>query len=134
MDRLNYSVVWTEYSARHYVKNFQKKYKSNWERTVPLISQERMLIEKTLELNVADLIQETSDHNYKIVKLDFNIYGMRTSPKASGNRCILFVDTRKQEVQILLVYHKGDVRGGNETIWWKNEITEAYPEVVRLFR
>ena len=52
---------------------------------------------------------------YKLIKLDFAVEGTRISPKASSNRCILFVDEDMRVVKILLVYSKNDISPPNET-------------------
>ena len=33
MDQRKYKVVFEEFTKRHFVKNFEKKYKSQWDRT-----------------------------------------------------------------------------------------------------
>lgn len=65
----------------------------------------------------ADLISVAD--NYRLVKLDFAIFGLKISPKASGNRHILFLDDNIGVVKILLIYSKNDIPAQNETQEWK---------------
>ena len=82
-----------------------------------------------------DLMLERSSTN-KIVQINEDITIYKTefkimpneSSKSSGNRCIVAQDTEKQEIRILLIYHKSDVKGNNETQWWKRIIKENYKE------
>jgi len=48
------------------------------------------------------------------------------SVKSSVNRCILSHNTVKNEIRMLLIYHKNDIGGSNETQWWKKMITNNY--------
>ena len=70
-------------------------------------------IDNMLQYNRADLISTSGC--YKLVELDFAIEGTRMSPKASGNRCILFVDEDTRTVRTLLVYSKNEISPPNET-------------------
>lgn len=79
----------------------------------------------------ADLISATD--NYRLVKLDFAIFGLKISPKASGNRCILFLDDNMWVVKILLIYSKNDIPAQNETQEWKNIIKTQYPNIGDIF-
>jgi hypothetical protein len=88
-------------------------------------------IDNMLRYNRADLIS-VSDC-FKLVKLDFAVEGTQMSPKASGNRCILFVDEDTRAVKILLVYSKNEISPPNETQKWKNIIKDEYGEIARIF-
>jgi hypothetical protein len=88
-------------------------------------------IDNMLKYNRADLIAETNE--LQLVKLDFAVEGTHMSPKASGNRCILFVDNAIRLVRILLVYSKDEISEPNETQKWKAIIKKEYKEIGRLF-
>ena len=79
----------------------------------------------------ADLISIAD--NYRLVKLDFAIFGLKISPKSSGNRCILLLDDDMRTVKVLLVYSKNDISTHNETQEWKNIIRNQYPSVGEIF-
>ena len=65
-------------------------------------------------------------------KTEFKISGTQESRHGSGNRCIVAKHKDTNKVCVLLVYHKNDLGGGNETANWKNVIKENYPEYGNL--
>ena len=81
--------------------------------------------------NRADLISISGE--YQLVKLDFAIEATHTSPKSSGNRCILFIDNSTRLVRVLLVYSKNEISEPNETQKWKNVIKDEYDDVAEIF-
>ena len=136
MDQSKYNVSFSEYSEGHFRKSFRKKYKSKWSPTEKAIITVCERIDNMLLTSRADLIQ--SMDNYKLVKLDFAVVDTRVSPKSTGYRCILFVDSgesnsRKRTVDILLVYSKDDIIGPNETVWWKELIKGQFVEIYKTF-
>ena len=131
MGQFNYRVQFEPFAERHYIYKFHKAYKDKWlatERTIIAVCEH---IDNMLLYNRADLISISGC--YKLVKLDFAVDGTRMSPKASGNRCILFVDEDMRAVKILLVYSKNDISLPNETQKWKNIIKCEYAEIAELF-
>jgi hypothetical protein len=132
MEQFNYRVEFEPFTERHYIKNFRKEYKEEkWlatERTITAVC-ERM--DNMLLYNRADLISIADC--YKLVKLDFAVEGTCMSPKASGNRCILFINEDIRAVKILLVYSKNDISPPNETQKWKSIIKGEYKEIGKLF-
>jgi len=132
MDRLNYDVEFESFTERHYIKKFRKQYKDKWCLTELAIIAVCERIDKMLQYNRADLIYEVEE--YQLVKLDFAIDGTQTSPKKSGNRCILFVDNGASRlVKVLLVYSKNDISEPNETQKWKTIIKSEYKEIAEIF-
>lgn len=81
--------------------------------------------------NRADLISAADSH--RLAKLDFAIFGLKVSPKSSGNRCILLLDDDMSIVRILLVYSKNDIPAHNETQAWKSIIKVHYPNIGDIF-
>jgi len=131
MEQSNYRVSFEPFTERHYVNKFQKAYRDKWfatERTIIAVCER---IDNMLQYNRADLISISGC--YKLVKLDFAVEGTHISPKASGNRCILFIDEDTREVKILLVYSKNEISPPNETQKWKNIIRDNYGEIAILF-
>jgi hypothetical protein len=131
MEQFNYRVKFEPFTEKHYIKKFKKDYKDNWlftERTIIAVCER---IDNMLQYNRADLISTSAC--YKLVKLDFAVEGTRMSPKASGNRCILFVDEDTRLVKVLLVYSKNDISSPNETQKWKALIKDEYEEIAELF-
>ncbi|MDR0822810.1 MAG: hypothetical protein LBN20_03400 [Endomicrobium sp.] len=127
----NYNVVLEQYTQRHFIKTFIKKYKSAWDRTLKDIIAVCERIDTMLLYKRADLIKTSA--SYKLVKLDFAVEGTRISPKSSGNRCILCIDENIRQVRILLVYSKADIAAREETSWWKKEVFERYDDINKIF-
>lgn len=130
LESLNYSCSWHDYAERHYAKVFSKKYKASWLQTRDTIDEVCKRIDSMLAYARADLI--ATHKQYKIVKLDFAVAGTKISAKASGNRCILFVDEAVRHVEILLAYSKNDIGPPNETAKWQLLIKKQYPEIMKL--
>jgi hypothetical protein len=133
MEQFNYRVQFEPYTERHYINKFHKAYKDKWlatERTIIAVCER---IDNMLQYNRADLISTSGCYKYKLIKLDFAVEGTRISPKASGNRCILFVDEDTRFVKILLVYSKNEISSLNETHKWKSIIKDEYVEIGKLF-
>ena len=127
-----YEVVCEEFTERHYIKKFKKKYKSRWNDTLDYILRMCRRIDQTILSSLASEISRNGQ--IRLIKMRFGIYGLNISPKASGNRCILVVDDEKRLVRVLLVYSKGDLRSGNETAEWKNVVKEQFPEIGEIFK
>lgn len=102
MDQHKYKVVFEDFTKRHFIKNFEKKCKPQWDKTQDDIIFVCEHIENMLLTKRADLISAAD--NYRLVKLDFAIFGLKISPKPSGNRCILLLDDNIRIVKVLLVY------------------------------
>ena len=119
-----YSIKIEAFAQSHYLKKISKKYKASFD--APWRAFELMLskFDLMLERSNTKIIVRISE-NVSICKTEFKIMP-NESTKSSGNRCIVSQDIEKQEIKILLVYHKGDVQGNNETAWWKKIIKENY--------
>ena len=133
MDQCKYNVVFEPFSERHFIKSFAKKYKSSWVKTREYIEFMCGRIDNMLNTQHADLISVSVDGNYKLVKLDFAIFGIKVSPKKSGNRCILCVDNKLNFVRVLLVYAKTDLSAKNETQEWKRLIKNEFEDIKEIF-
>jgi hypothetical protein len=122
-----YQVVFEQYAETHYVKDFEKKYKTNWAVTRQSIesSLERIFnLEGTSHL---DFIYKTTKETL-VFKFDFKVAKTDVSAKTSGNRCMVEVYNQKMEVRVLLVYSKGhiDRSDGQETMWWRGHVENAF--------
>ena len=127
----NYSVQIEAFAERHFIKSFEKKYKSKWDLTLISITEGLARIDNLLKTNRAETITDAGD--IKIIKTKFRVAGMQESAKTSGNRCIVVWCISKQLVSILLVYGKTDLSGKNETAEWKALVKENYKEYSHLF-
>jgi hypothetical protein len=123
----NYKVVIEPYSERHYIKSFQKKYKTHWDVTWRGLLEELKRFDAILkETEIADEI--VVNGQVVIWKIDFRVHGTKFSRKKSGNRMIVAVHADTQTICVLLVFHKNDISSHNETATWKKMIREEYVE------
>lgn len=127
---IDYTVVFTEFVERHYIKNFKKKYKNAWNSTLTALRLEFGNFDLLFQKNIAEKIVVTP--GIDICKTEFKIAGTNVSRRASGNRCIVAVNKEINTVFVLLVYHKNDIGGGNETAAWQKIIRDNYPEYTDL--
>ena len=68
-------------------------------------------------------------HNgdYWLAKYDFRVAGTKTSRKDAGNRCIVFIDNKKEELEILIIYHKDDIpKSPKETEYILNIVKKEF--------
>ena len=121
-----YTVTFATFAERHFVKKFQKKYKRAWDITKEALARQYQSIDVLLDRSIAEVI--AYNETVKICKTEFTVAGTNQSRKASGNRCIVAVHTDTSNVVVLLVYHKNDLPGGNETANWKKMIKNNYAE------
>ena len=122
----NFSVQIGAFAGRHFIKSFEKKYKTKWDFTLQYIIEELARIDNLLLTSRAEIITDAG--NIKIIKTKFRVVDTKESVKTSGNRCIVAWDTSKQTVSILLVYGKTDLSGKHETTTWKALIKDNYKE------
>jgi len=127
----NYAVTIEPFADRHYIRTFAKKYKKAWDFTLSALVREFQSFDVILEKTIAE---EITDRNADVVicKTEFKISGTQESRHGSGNRCIVAKHKNTNKVCVLLVYHKNDLGGGNETANWKNVIKKNYPEYGNL--
>lgn len=126
-----FSVTYTNYSKRHYLKDFQKKYKGKqWDYTEKSIIQDLSRLRMENNSTQASMqIDELKYDNHKyLAKYDFKIALTNESTKSSGDRCVLYIDDANDIIQILLIYNKTHLpKNKDETKWIMDEI-EVYLE------
>jgi hypothetical protein len=124
----SYLVSYGECADRHYIKNFKKKYKHQWDITNDAITALCARIDNLLGTATCDTIKCVDTK--VLAKLDFAVAGTKESPKNSGCRAILVVDQEARTVEVLLVYHKHDIEHINkqETLAWRSLLSDLYPE------
>lgn len=65
-----------------------------------------------------------------LFKYDFTVAQSGVSPKASGNRCIVFLDTETHAQTILMLYGKTDLpKNQGETTWIVKTVAAEYKEL-----
>lgn len=127
----NYAVIVKKYAERHFISKFKKKYKGAWDVTWNAIHEEFRRIDTLIgETNIAETI--TDQAGIKICKTEFRVHGTQESRHGSGNRCIVAVHKNTCVINVLIVYHKNDLGGNNETASWKNLVKENYPEYLNI--
>lgn len=130
-----FRVVFEGFSETHYIKNFKKKYKNNWNITRRAIVAQLNNVETLVGTGrIQGPIKESQDKQYAIYKLYFAVAGNKESPKGSGNRVILLVDKPNRTVRILLVYGKNEVGPPNETAKWWGLIGDNYKDLMILLK
>lgn len=128
---MKYEVIFEAFTQRHFIKTFAKKYKNAWDSTYKALVLEFSLFDFLFQKQIAEVIIDSE--KVKICKTEFKIVGTKYSRHGSGNRCIVALYKNIPKVAVLLVYHKNDLKHGNETAEWKKIIKENYPEYKNLF-
>lgn len=130
-----YRVIFEEYAGRHYIKDFEKKYKGAWLTTRKALVSEFRNVDMLINSGRTDPpVHKTSDNTERIVKHKFVIAGLKESRKTSGRRIIAYVNDTERVVRILLVYQKdhADKKSG-ETAWWQRTIRDEYKDLLKNF-
>ena len=125
-----YSVSTEQYAERHFIKTFEKKYHQAWEITREALTRELQSFDVLLQTTIAEVIAFKEE--IRISKIEFSVAGTNQSRHGSGNRAIVAVHDDCGVIKVLLVYHKSYLRGGNETVQWKQIIKDNYPEYRQL--
>lgn len=123
---VEYVAILESFAERHFVKDFERKYKNAWEITWRGIVEEFKNFEVLLLRSNATTITHT-EHE-RLCKVEFRVHNTKESRRTSGNRYIVVLNDTDRTAHILLVYCKTDVRGNRETDWWKAEIRNNYPQ------
>lgn len=128
-------VVFAQYAERHFLKDFEKRYRGRqWQVTLESILADIGRVKK--RDNVLQQTQQVDELWHKgdkwIFKYDFAVAQTRKSAKASGNRCVVFMDAKKNEAQILLIYAKDNVpKKMGEQKWIEGIVREEFGECYR---
>jgi len=106
------TVKFDVYAERHFLKRFKKDYKGKqWEIT------EDSIVEDLSRIKMVDSDLQHSQQvdelwfkdNCWIFKYDFRVAKTKEYTKASGNRCICYIDNGNNKMLILMIYGKGDL-------------------------
>lgn len=107
-DSEDYRIYFTDYAQRHYIKRFAKDYKGKrWTVTQDSIFQDLKRVRSIQTTQQVDELKHGED--CKLFKYDFAIAQSNVSPKASGNRCVIFLDSERHRQDVLMVYRKDDI-------------------------
>ena len=130
-----FSVIFTQYAQRHYLNEFKKKYKGKiWDYTEESIIQD--ISRLRIKNNTTQESNQIDEYKYKegewLAKYDFKIAGTKMSSKASGNRCILYINDEKDIVEILMIYAKTNLpKNKDETKFIMDELSKNYDNKVK---
>jgi len=121
-----FSVTFTNFSERHYLKDFKKNYKGKqWDFTEQSIKQDLMRLR--MENNTTQFSSQIDELKYNdgeyLAKYDFKIALTNESPKTSGNRCVLYIDNSRNIINILMIYGKTNLpKNKDETKFIMDEL------------
>ncbi|RKZ43725.1 MAG: hypothetical protein DRR16_27770 [Candidatus Parabeggiatoa sp. nov. 3] len=125
---IDFQVSFSDFSEKHYKKRFQKKYTKEWAITEKAIIESLKRVYRLKDTDRLDCIKFCEP--YGLFKFDFAVAGTQKSPKKSGNRIILFLDNEKENIDVLLIYHKDDLeKRRSETEAWKYLIKNNFPTI-----
>ena len=134
-----FSVIFTDYSKRHYLKDFEKKYKGKqWDYTKKSIIQD--LSRLKVENNTTQLSTQIDELKYDdqeyLAKYDFKVALTNESTKSSGNRCILYINNKTSIIKVLMIYNKSNLpKNKDETKFIMDEINNNFEaEIKRLIK
>ncbi len=105
-------VGFSEYAKRHFLRRFEKDYRGRrWEVTVNSILQDLSRIRfPGKNLQRTQRVDELWHFgNSWIFKYDFKVAQTVVSAKASGNRCVVFLNSKINKAEILMIYGKIDL-------------------------
>lgn len=127
-DEDDYRVVFSDYANSHFIKRFSKNYKGKrWLLTQDSIFQELKRVHAMQQSQQVDELKH--GEGCKLFKYDFAVAQSNISPKASGNRCIVFLDTEKHLETVMLLYGKGDLpKKQSETQFVLSTVQNQFPE------
>ena len=132
-----FSVTYSKYAESHYLKSFTKDYKGKqWEKTDLSIKFD--LARLRLPNNTTQRSQQVDELKHKgqywLFKYDFRVAGTNLSTKASGNRCVCFIDNSSNKLEILLIYAKTHLpKNKPETMFIYDVLKDEYPSYFKLF-
>ena len=122
------------YAERHFLKRFKKEYKGKqWEVTQDSIEQDlsRIKMDKS-DLQKSQQVDELWYNNgCWIFKYDFRVAKTNESTKSSGNRCIVFLNSKDNLIQILVIFGKNDLpKNAGEQAYIKKTLTEEFSDIM----
>lgn len=125
----DYRVVFSPYAERHFIKRFAKDYRGKqWIVTKDSIFQDLKRIYALTSSQQVDELKRGTD--CVLFKYDFAVAQTRISPKASGNRCIVFLDVKRQLEIVLILYGKTDLpKDTSETQFVLKTVQAEFPEL-----
>lgn len=128
-DQEDYRIFFTDYAQRYYIKRFAKDYRGKrWTVTCDSMFQD---LKRVHSMQMSQQVDELKyGEDCKLFKYDFAIAQSGISPKASGNRCIVFLDSNRHRQDVLMVYGKKDLpKNMQETQFVYKTIQDQFHEL-----
>ena len=128
-DNDDYRIFFTDHAKRYFIKRFEKNYRGKrWIVTMDSIFQD---LKRIHSMQMTQQVDELGHgDNCKLIKYDFTIAQSGVSAKASGNRCVVFLDTKKHRQDVLMMYSKGDLlKNVGETMFIRQMVQEQFPDL-----
>jgi len=135
-DKNLFIVEFSDYAKHHYLKRFEKDYKGKqWDITKESILQD-MARMKISDLQKTQQVDELwYKYGYWIFKYDFRVAQTKDSTKASGNRCVAFLDNAANRIEILLIFSKGDLpKNIGEQAFIEQTLSKNFEDILSLVR
>lgn len=126
---VDYRVIFSDYSKKHFIKAFSKKYPGKqWQATEESIFDS---LRRVHAIQKSDKVGELKTGNGCILfKYAFAVAKTNVSAKASGNRCVIFLDTEVLQQTVLIVYAKTDLpKNQGETQFIMQTIQSEFSEL-----
>ena len=127
-----YEVVINTSAEKRYIKKLKKRHKNAWSITQKALISVIERFEASILTSRVEVLNAVEDH--RLVKVYFTIAGSRKSAKASGHRCIVYLDEEAHKAQILLVYSKNEIGSPNETAKVRQQIKVDHPQIAKWLR
>lgn len=137
-DDTPFGVEYSTYAKRHYLRQLQKDNPGRqWDITEDGIFEDLSRITYTdQDLQQTQQVDELwHKDGYWIFKYDFRIAGKKESAKNSGNRCIIFLDSSKKYIEILMIFHhKYLPKNTKEAQYIENVLTNHFEQYINKCR
>lgn len=128
----DFRVLFSEYANGHFIKRFTKDYKGKrWVITKDSIFEDLKRIHAKQDSQQVDELKKGK--NVVLFKYDFAVAQTNVSSKASGNRCVCFLDLKSSLVTVLIVYGKGDIpKNKHETAYIYDTVSSEFADFWNL--
>jgi hypothetical protein len=125
----DFRVLFSDYANRHFIKRFTKDYKGKqWVVTKDSTFEDLKRIHAKQKSQQVDELKKGKD--VILFKYDFAVAQTNISSKASGNRCVCFLDIKTLLITVMVVYSKGDLpKNKHETAYILETVRDNFPEL-----
>jgi len=127
-----YLVHIAPYAQRHFIKRFAKDYPGKrWKVTLDSIREDLKRVRALAHTGQVDELRHQGP--YWLFKYDFAVALSKQSPKASGNRGMVFLDSTTHVLTVLVLYGKGDLpKNRGETEYLNQVMRHEFDDFLSL--